>query len=111
MVGGRGWGEEDALGADGSGTRCVQRWRLPPGNRQVPTSTPKGRGRIQPVLPAATHASNSGERPGGSHPSLRVERRGDGHLLGTTPVAGDKVQGVTDNATRNPLCWWLRARL
>lgn len=68
----------------------------------MPTSTPKGRGRIQPVLPAATHASNSRERPGGSHPSLRVERRDDGHLLGTTPVAGDRVQGVTDNATPEP---------
>ena len=54
------------------------------------------------LFPAATHASNSGERPGGSHPSLRVERRGDRHLLGTAPVAGDRVQGVTDNATPEP---------
>lgn len=57
-------GEENVLGAGGAGTRYEQRWRLPPGGAgQVSTSTPKGRGRFQPVLPAATHASNSGERP------------------------------------------------
>ena len=33
---------------------------------------------------------------------LRVERRGDGHLLGTVPVDGDRVWGVPDHATPEP---------
>ena len=81
MAGRHGWGREGVQGADSTGTgiQCEWQRRLPPGGtRQVPTSTPKGRGSTQPVLPAATHASNRGERPGGSHPSPRVGRRGGG---------------------------------
>lgn len=66
------------------------------------TSAPKGRGCSQPVLPAATHAS-SGERPRGSHPSPRVGRRGDGHVLGISRAKWSEPRGLVPIPHQNLL--------
>lgn len=110
MAGRQGWGGEGMQGADGAGTgiRCEWQWRLPPGGtRQVPASTPKGRGSTQPVLPAATHASNVGSgREGATH--LRGWGGGEvgsARHLGSAwgRVQGFSVQGCSVHPAPGPL--------